>query len=83
MVKKAEVNMAGEQRKERSDKKKAIAPLHKCSCLWQIARIGYVCDLPLKTIGEMLAKESPLFDSRKFKIMGDFGKVMGDQFLAS
>lgn len=49
----------------------------------QIARIGYVCDLPLKTIGEMFAKESPLFDSRKFKIMGDFGKVMGDQFLAS
>lgn len=68
--------MAGEQRKERSDKKKAIAPYIGAAAYEQIARIGYVCDLPLKTIGEMLARESlksnELLDIIKLNFRRDF-----------
>ncbi|MEK4983591.1 hypothetical protein [Bacillus sp. FSL K6-6540] len=44
-------------RKVRSDKKRAIAPQIHLSTYEQIARIGYICDIPLKTVGELLCRE--------------------------
>ncbi|WP_103110963.1 hypothetical protein [Brevibacillus reuszeri] len=67
--------MAGD-RKERSDKKRPVAPYISAGAYEQIARVGYVCDLPLKTIGEMLARESlkskELLDSIKLNFRRDF-----------
>lgn len=51
------IMMAGE-RKERSDKKRAVAPYISSAAYEQVARIGYVCDLPLKAVGELLSRES-------------------------
>lgn len=48
--------MAGE-RKARSDKKRAVAPYISSTAYEQVARIGYVCDLPLKAVGELLSRE--------------------------
>lgn len=52
--------MIGE-RKERSDKKRAVSPYISAAAYEQVARIGYVCDLPLKSVGELLAREALQF----------------------
>ncbi|MGG3278970.1 hypothetical protein [Paenibacillus solani] len=67
--------MPGE-RKERSDKKRPVAPYIRAAAYEQIARITYVCDLPLKTVGEMLAREGlkskELLDVIKVNFRRDF-----------
>lgn len=47
----------GEERKQRVDKKRAIAPYIEGPVYEQISRLSYICDLPLKSVGEMLARE--------------------------
>lgn len=64
------------ERKERVDKKRPIAPYIGAAAYEQVARIGYVCDLPLKAIGELLARESlkskELIDVIKLKFRRDY-----------
>ncbi|MGE7828556.1 hypothetical protein [Paenibacillus sp. NPDC093718] len=64
------------ERQERSDKKCPAAPYISDSSYEQIARIGYVCDLPLKAVGELLAREGlkskDLIDVIKLNFRRDF-----------
>jgi hypothetical protein len=53
----------GRVRKVRSDKKRAIAPSLDVDTYELISHLSYVCDLPLKTVGELLSREA--FNSYK------------------
>ncbi|MGC6585133.1 hypothetical protein ACPV3A_09210 [Paenibacillus sp. Dod16] len=64
------------ERKERCDKKRPVAPYISAAAYELVARISYVCDLPLKTVGEMLAREGlkskELLDVIKLNFRRDF-----------
>lgn len=64
------------ERKERCDKKRPVAPYISAAAYEIVARISYVCELPLKTVGEMLSKEGlkskELLDVIKLNFRRDF-----------
>ncbi|PAD71334.1 hypothetical protein [Paenibacillus campinasensis] len=55
--------MQGNERKERSDKKKPISPYIDSSSYELVSLLSYICGLPIKTIGEMLAREGMKADA--------------------
>lgn len=46
------------ERKIRSDKKREVAPYVNEAAYKLVNRISYICDLPIKTVGEMIGREA-------------------------
>lgn len=46
------------ERKTRSDKKREVAPYVSAAAYELVSRISYICDLPMKTVGEMIGREA-------------------------
>lgn len=65
-----------ESKKTRSDKKRAVAPLIGDGYYELVSRIGYICDLPLKAVGEMIIREG----IKSKKLVGEISKQFRRQF---